>query len=97
MYAAPVPEFLLSSRTMIHAEQVSRSGRSGLEIILITGGSVAVTWDGGSASFKGGDAVLFEGLARARTNRLRGWRSLPFAIGHLHRAALSLGLSIFAL
>jgi mannose-6-phosphate isomerase len=65
VYAAPVPEFLLSSRTMTHAEQVSRSGRAGLEIILITGGAVSVTWDGGSASFKRGDAVLFPAALRA--------------------------------
>lgn len=58
VYAAPVPEFSLTGMTMKMSERLTRTGRTGLEIMLITEGAVTLAWSTGRGGFKRGDAVL---------------------------------------
>ena len=57
-YAAPVPEFSLTRRRMKQSEHVGKSGRTGVEILLITEGAVTIRWSNACASFTRGDAVI---------------------------------------
>jgi len=75
-YAAPVPEFALSRRRMKTSDRMNRTGRTGVEIMLVTEGGVTMTWGTGRETFKRGDAVLVPSALAAYEIRAESYTEL---------------------